>query len=393
MKYFFIPGRLRDLSAVELSQQAKVILDRYSLDNRGKHFFTIECDDSENVAKLFSRLGGFIKYGEIYELEEDLSAIFPSSLEKINYGVSGYSNFQKSDISRKMGSVSRSIEKYLDSSGIKSRYIRGEYNELSSAQILGNDLITKGADLNLLQDYKGNLSLGKTLSIQDIEGFAKRDYERPEFDKKMGMLPPKLARIMVNLAAVKPGSTIWDPFCGVGTIPLEALLLGYNVLCSDLDIEMVASTEKNIAWLSKNYKLKNQQYGVFQHDITDYHKGVRKKLRNTEIDAVVFEPYMGPPQRRVMSPTKANELLAEVQRLYEGLFLMLEHIDKHDLTVVAVLPSYKTYKGWMTLRYNSLFSKKWDILNNKLHEKDLHWERSNSIIRRNILILKMKSRI
>ncbi|WKZ31004.1 MAG: DNA methyltransferase [Candidatus Dojkabacteria bacterium] len=391
MKYFFIPGRLRDLSAVEISQQAKVILDKYSLDNKGRNFFVLESDQPEQVAMLFNRLGGFIKYGEVYELDADLSSIFPINLEKVNYGVSGYSNSSAKDLHDKVMKISRSVDKYLKDSGIKSRYIRGDRGELSSAQILGNNLIEKGADLSLLQDFKGELSLGKTLAVQDIAGFSMRDYERPAFDKKMGMLPPKLARIMVNLASVKPGATIWDPFCGVGTIPLEALLLGYNVLGSDLDEEMVNSTEENIAWLSKNYDLGDQKYALFQYDVTDYHKGIRKKLRNTEIHAVVFEPYMGPPQRKVMAPGKANELLNEVQKLYEGLFLMLEHIDKHELTVVAVLPSYKTHKGWMTLRYSSLFSKKWEIINNKVREKDLHWERTNSIIRRNLLILKMKS--
>lgn len=390
MKYFFIPGRLRDLSALEISQQASVILGNYTLDNKGREFFILESDEQDAVEELFERLGGFIKYGEIHSSDVEISTLFPQDLEKVSYGVSGYTNGEGKDLHSMVGHVSRSVAKYFESEGIKTRYIRSESFKLNSGQILSNNLLEKGAELVLLEDYKGHKYLGRTVAIQDLEGFTMRDYERPAFDKKMGMLPPKLARIMVNLAGVKPGATIWDPFCGVGTIPIEALLLGYNVLGSDIDEAMLQATQENIEWLGKKYNLGELKYALFQHDITDYHKGIRRKLRNTEIDAVVFEPYMGPPQRKVMSPAKANELLAEVQKLYEGLFTMLEHIEKHNLMVVAVLPAYKTSKGWMTLRYNSFVNKRWEIINNNVKEKDLHWERTNSIIRRNLLILRLK---
>ena len=80
--------------------------------------------------------------------------------------------------------------------------------------------------------------------MQDIESYTKRDRERPKRDAKVGMLPPKLAQIIINLAAGQLpeeklqnicdiplgepiprrllGQTVLDPFCGTGVILQEA---------------------------------------------------------------------------------------------------------------------------------------------------------------------------
>ena len=66
--------------------------------------------------------------------------------------------------------------------------------------------------------------IGKTVAIQDIENYTKRDYERPARDAKTGMLPPKLAQIMINLGGLTKidhdqeethavQHTLYDPFC------------------------------------------------------------------------------------------------------------------------------------------------------------------------------------
>jgi tRNA (guanine10-N2)-dimethyltransferase len=60
-------------------------------------------------------------------------------------------------------------------------------------------------------------------------------------------LHPRLARAMVNLAAVPPGGTIRDPFCGTGGVLIEAALMGYRVEGSDIDPEMVRGALENLA--------------------------------------------------------------------------------------------------------------------------------------------------
>lgn len=59
-------------------------------------------------------------------------------------------------------------------------------------------------------------------------------------------LDTKLARAMVNLAGVRAGSTVLDPFCGTGGILIEAAHLGLKVLGSDLEWNMVEGCRQNL---------------------------------------------------------------------------------------------------------------------------------------------------
>ena len=47
----------------------------------------------------------------------------------------------------------------------------------------------------------------------------------------VGMMPPKIAQIMINLGTKGHKNVIiWDPFCGLGTTLIEALNAGYTQL-------------------------------------------------------------------------------------------------------------------------------------------------------------------
>jgi 23S rRNA G2445 N2-methylase RlmL len=70
-----------------------------------------------------------------------------------------------------------------------------------------------------------------------------------------GSLHPPLAAAMVNLAASPLGATLLDPFCGTGTIPIEATGDGRRIVASDRDPTAVASAVTNagsrrITWLT-----------------------------------------------------------------------------------------------------------------------------------------------
>ncbi|MCE5250733.1 DNA adenine methylase [bacterium] len=55
-----------------------------------------------------------------------------------------------------------------------------------------------------------------------------------EISPYIGKIRPILARQLVQEYS-RPGDWIWDPFCGSGTIPLEARLLGRHVIASDIN--------------------------------------------------------------------------------------------------------------------------------------------------------------
>ena len=128
--------------------------------------------------------------------------------------------------------------------------------------------------------------IGITRSVQPFDEFSRRDYGRPNRDPRSGMLPPKLAQIMINLSRTQKTATLLDPFCGSGTIIQEALLMGYTqVIGSDISQSAVENTKTNLAWL----KLKAQQL------IVSNVAALAKHVPAQSIDAVVTEPYLGPP--------------------------------------------------------------------------------------------------
>lgn len=62
-------------------------------------------------------------------------------------------------------------------------------------------------------------------------------------------LPPRLARAAANLARVRPGDRVVDPFLGTGALLAEAGLLGARTYGIDRDPEMVRGALRNLAHL------------------------------------------------------------------------------------------------------------------------------------------------
>ncbi len=386
MKYFFELGNFKGLSQAELSRVFEIYdINTDTIKNFSDKILLVESNDlnTETVSRIFNRLGGFIRVGEIIE---DLEGFLDIETEgKVVFGISYLGNKQL-DI-EKIRKLSHQIKKDYKKKGVSSRYLLPKKSELNSAQVTSNSILEKGFELCIIENEKEQL-YGKTLGIQDIESFAHRDYNKPSADTDMGMLPPKLARIMCNLTGLKTG-TIWDPFCGSGTVPMEASILGYNILASDIDIEAVKATKANIVWLAENSYIADILYETFQFDVTRPDSKVIRKLDNTPIEAIAFEPYMGPPQTKVLTLEKADVLLNEVRKLLTKFKEVIDEV--YNGTVIAlILPSYRTSSGWRTFGIREIFGKRWNIMNKNYSQEDLKWERNNSIISRNIFILEKK---
>mgnify|MGYP000970328305 FL=1 len=391
-KFFFEAGTFQDLSYAELSAVSNTYgLNTDCIKRFSEKIFLIESKDfsSDKGLSIFNRLGGFIRFGEIVDSETFLDK-YNHSDRKVIFGTSVLDNDQyfDNDFVRKL---SRALKGGLKEYGVSSRFIdaKDRYPSLNSAQVLKNDILTKGFELCLIDN--GNEKIyGSTLAIQDVDGFVKRDYEKPYTDTDMGTLPPKLARMLVNLTGLRSG-IIWDPFCGSGTILLEAAVLGFDVFGSDVSNNAVHYTTENILWLEDQGLIGEIKYNVLRLDIKDVEKKTVLDLKRTDIGAVVCEPYMGPPQKRVMSPLRADELIKDVKDLYSGLFKVLEKVLKPGHVAVIITPSYKTHSGWKTFSIHDIIDKRWNILNSSLAAgRDLKWSRKNSIITRNIFVLQKR---
>lgn len=390
MRYIFTAGSFPNLSYTEL----RLVLEtfKYSPDSV-KRFsektFLVESNEltDDTVLRIFQRLGGFTRAGkEIDDLDSFLAKYSKNS--KVIFGISILKEYSNRDDIRDIQKLSKQIKKYFAEQDVPSRFVLPKRIELNSAQVKKNQILEKGFELVISDNGKEKI-YSETLVVQDVDGFAQRDMERPFVNIEMGTLPPKLARIMVNFAQVREGGILWDPFCGSGTILLEALMSGINVLGSDIDPEAIEFSEGNIKWMAERGLSQDVKYDLFELDVLNPNRKIVNEIKNTGISAMACEPYMGPPQKRFVSEEEAKKLLDDVKKLYIALFEILRKVSFKGFRVVIVLPSYKTKNGWKSMYLDEIVDKGWELENRK-HGGELRWNRENSFISRNIFILTKK---
>jgi tRNA G10 N-methylase Trm11 len=155
------------------------------------------------------------------------------------------------------------------------------------------------------------------------------------------MLPPKIARMLVNVALPHDqNAVLFDPFCGSGTILAEALVLGHQVIGSDISSKAVQDTTDNLEWLTHTSKL-DARFEVIHQDV--HHAQLPADVL---ADAIVFEGYLGPPNIR--TEQIANQLKG-MSKLYLGAFKRLHPLVKTGGSIVAALPSYVVNNELKTL--------------------------------------------
>lgn len=112
-------------------------------------------------------------------------------------------------------------------------------------------------------------------------------------------MSPKLARVIVNLARVSAGSLVLDPFCGTGSILVEAGLVGCKVLGSEINQEMLRGTMRNLDYFGVSWE------GLVTSDA--------RCLPFTGVDCVVTDPPYGRASSTHGVPTReiVSSFLAE----------------------------------------------------------------------------------
>ncbi|MGB6500543.1 MAG: DNA methyltransferase [Thermoplasmata archaeon] len=100
----------------------------------------------------------------------------------------------------------------------------------------------------IASDAEGREILLREIAAVDRRGPSSRRMPLLPFQRPVS-LPPRLARAAANLARVRPGDRVVDPFLGTGALLAEAALLGAHVYGIDRDPEMVRGSIRNFAHL------------------------------------------------------------------------------------------------------------------------------------------------
>ncbi|HEY5714641.1 MAG TPA: DNA methyltransferase [Candidatus Gracilibacteria bacterium] len=124
---------------------------------------------------------------------------------------------------------------------------------LTSGRIFHDKLLKKGTEFIII--HKGDSwLLTQTKANQNLRNYELRDRKKDFRDSNMGMLPPKLAQILLNLAQPSFDDTVIDPFCGSGTINIEAAISGYRTFGSDLDKDRTQKAHENFEQMALKFR-------------------------------------------------------------------------------------------------------------------------------------------
>lgn len=249
----------------------------------------------------------------------------------------------------------RQCKTSLKQRGVSSRYVGNEREPAKPVQLHDEGLLDpkKGCEIVILQD-KNILWIGRTVAAQDIKAYAFRDIEKPVRDTTVGLLPPKLAQMLLNFGVFLSGKKnplVFDPFCGTGVIPMEALLRGCPVLASDVALKAVNGTEKNIDWVRKAFKINKKDLAseAWKQDAT---KAFELK---TKPDVIVTEGTLGPALKSRPTVKDAETYCKQAEELTAS-FL------KNVSTTLPGTPVVMTLPVWYAQKKMVHLEKLWDRL-------------------------------
>jgi len=352
MKYIFFLGRIGELSFAEIRAILTKFQIQFEISHISNKILVIDVKNPIDVSDLLVQMGGTVKIseyiGEYENLENSLISarsvidnLFEarSSKKTIGYNIYFNRNSEKNKVIETANHINNHFTELKKELGRESsiRIVYPDKNgEISSVSVIKNKLIRKGVIFDFIF-FEDRIILSKISAIQDVESYSERDYGRPNRDARVGMTPPKLAQIMINMAMLKDGAVIYDPFCGVGTIMQEALLNDYRAIGSDANSEQVENCKKNLEWISKKYILKYPDYKIFQSDSSHAYK----KITNNSLDAIVTETTLGPIYTKAPNSQTISQNFRTIDKLYLRFFQNSKIILRSKGKIVLTAPAYQ----------------------------------------------------
>lgn len=299
---------------------------------------------------------------------------------KITLGISGY-GFSTSP--RQLQKIGLSLKSSMKRHGASLRLIPNTSTTLSTATSHNNKLglSPKKRELFIIKTDDSAILIAESNGAQNITAYARRDRNRPRRDAFVGMLPPKLAQIMVNLAVGNAAkATILDPFCGTGTVLQEALLKRYDVCGSDLSQKMIDYTTENLTWLQSKYHITGTVHSLEQADAMTH-----QWPKAQQLNAVVCETYLGQPFSAPPSPKKLHEVTGNCNHIITNFLRNIHSQLTPGTTLCIAVPAWRDASHNLT---HLPLIKDLKKLGYILQQPPLIYSRSDQVVVREILLLK-----
>lgn len=237
------------LSIAEISK----VYNNPQIEFVSKEILIISWVEKQEIINKAKNLWWTIKIIEVNSFNLDFEEILDQNLVspnhewKFNYAINQYGK----KITLK--DVLKVSKKIIKDSWFNPRFINQDFKNISSVAIIKEALVKKETDFNFI--FTDDITyFGKTIFVQDIYGYSNRDYWKLR-DMNIGMLPPKLAQMMINLTWWEK---IYDPFVGLGTVLIESIYMwNKEVFGSDLNERMVETSNENLDKLKDKFQFKH----------------------------------------------------------------------------------------------------------------------------------------
>ena len=356
-------------------------------------------------------------------ITQHYQAKWAHSPHKITLGLSTYDLAVGARDVQKTGLILKSS---LKKSGTSLRLIPNDQPALSTATAHNNKLGSSPhkVELLLVKTADRRLIIAESRGVQNITAYTRRDRHRPKRDAFVGMLPPKLAQIMLNLAlgagslahqrscsnslagsasslsdksmvlrtalpdafdleemaGSRAAVTILDPFCGTGTVLQEALLAGYDVVGTDLSQKMVDCTTENLSWLQSTFTTPGRVIDIHQADATTH-----RWPNGTHLTAVVCETYLGQPFSAPPAPQKLAEVVGNCNHIITSFLANLRPQLAPNTPLCIAVPAWYDASGQAT--HLPLIKNLQKLGYHQLNHIPLIYRRPDQTVARELLIL------
>jgi len=348
----------------------------------------------------FARLGGSVKLCKVLDvfdtvkwpdLQKSLERLAPRVAANMPEGklLVGISAYGLSIRPQQLIAAGLTIKKTLRISGRSVRLVPNQEPALNSAQVLHNKLTgDNGCELVIVRNGTQTIC-AQTVAEQDIESYTLRDRSRPKRDARVGMLPPKLAQIIINLAvgSDRPdGQIVLDPFCGTGVVLLEAMLMGYTPYGTDLESRMIEYSHTNLKWLREQFHLGLPPGRLEQGDATTH------KWDNV-VRFVAGEAYLGRPFTSQPNPEVLSQTISDVNLILMKFLHNIQEQLPESARLCLAVPAWQI--GTDKFKHLPLIDRLSDLGYNRVrfeHVRDeqLLYYREDQIVARELLVLTRK---
>lgn len=340
------------------------------------------------------QLGGLIKLAEVIketDLENYRKDITDYCLEQAENSETGKLTIALSIYNLDIGYKLRNelllkIKQEMKSRKRSARIILGKDLRLSSAQVFHNKLFKKMSFELSLCKLDDNLYVCRTIWVQNIEGYVERDTQRPNLDLKVGLSPPRLAQIMINLAGRSQTGIVLDPFCGMGTILQEAMLMGNDVIGSDISKKMILASRENLDYLSRIRDLKHT--GKI---LSLKAQNALKHGWSPPPSFIVSEIDLGPSLIRPADRKTVGRLRSESEKLLKGFLVNVKkQYPGQKIRICLAIPSWRQAgRKFVKLHYRQYVTR----LGYRVIRDDLTYFRPGQFVARQLLVLETNSMV